>query len=88
MKPILHCTQTSLSDPGHSFSGSDDDHALRDLLLFFYRQLVREARRNEHRVALPSIPRRLVDRALVEDGVLEVPLLKTTAPVPLPLPQP
>ena len=50
---------------------------------FFYRQLVREARRNEHLVALQSIPRRLVDRALAEDGVLEVPLLKTAAPLRL-----
>ena len=58
------------------------------MLFFFYRQLVREARRNEHRVALQSIPRRLVDRALAEDGALEVPLLKTAPPLPLPLPAP
>ncbi len=58
------------------------------MLLFFYRQLVREARRNEHRVALPAISRRLVDRALAEDGVLEVPLLKTAAPLPAPAPSP
>ena len=47
-----------------------------------YRQHVRQARRNEHRVALQSIPRRIVDRALAEDFFLlfEVPLLKTAAP--------
>ena len=47
--------------------------------MFFYRQLVREVPRNEHLVAIQSIPRRLVVRALAEEGVLEVPLLKTAA---------
>ena len=52
----------------------------RPFAFFFYRQLVREVPRNEHLVAIQSIPRRLVVRALAEDGVLEVPLLKTAAP--------